>query len=219
MSQCTHCAETGFSAPPDLTAVGLRGLLAGGLLGSAEAEFGRLVERFRRELGPRDVEEILQFDLIVMAVTMLRRVLAAMATAALGDPALLRTQSQAYRMLRQSLRDFHKLREREIDPEDDEAPATIPIQAIDPALDAAPVAPLPEWRERITFPAESVNENDPATWPLVRDTGLEVEHIMSLLSDSWAPSKVLYVYTELTYDDLRACKACDEAGLAGPGPA
>lgn len=218
----TPCRVDDPSTAANSTDTTLMRLLSGGLLGAQGPDFERLAERFRAEMAPRDALETLQFDLILTALFLLRKVVAGLASAPLGDLAIGRSLGQSHRMLSQSLKEYRKLRERDLDGEGDEAgpdDGGMDIFPMDDFVAHGPLEPAADWRERITFPAGVVNENDPATWPVVRGTTIEVEHLMSLLSDSWPVAKILKIYDQLTIDDLRACMGCDAEGLAGPPPA
>lgn len=195
----------------------LIGLLAGSLLTQDETEFTKVVGEFRDQMAPRDHLELMHFVTIVTGLAMFRKVVAALPTTPLGDMPLNRAHTQAQRSLNQALKEYRKLRERDLG-ETTVPAAPAPVVPEAPEIDdTLPIEPVDNWEDRVEFPPEEANGKKP--WPLVRGTRIEVEHVMSLLSDDWPASRILAVHPNLTFDDLCACKGCDVAGLAGPPPA
>lgn len=121
-------------------------MLSGGLLGAAEAEFVRLAQQFRRELAPRDMLEALQIDLSIVALTLLRRAVAALAAPDADPVAATRDHARAHKMLTASLREFGRLRKRNLDassPSETAAEAEERPTADAPAPAGPPAAPRP----------------------------------------------------------------------------
>ncbi|MBX6313444.1 MAG: DUF433 domain-containing protein [Isosphaeraceae bacterium] len=50
-------------------------------------------------------------------------------------------------------------------------------------------------------------------FPVIKGTTITAEHIMAVLGEGFSEEQILSHYTQLTADDIAACRACDAVGM------